>query len=137
VLLAQEQSKWLLAAMVMFALPILDTALAFVRRWVNRRPLFSADRHHFHHQLVARGFSIRQTVLVSYALAFGFCLLGMMIAYMRTRYAVAFYLVIFGSIIVAAYKMGLVHEKRPATKPNDANISVKPAPASPDKPDAI
>ena len=55
VLLAQEQSKWLLAAMVMFALPILDTALAFVRRWVNRRPLFSADRHHFHHQLVARG----------------------------------------------------------------------------------
>jgi UDP-GlcNAc:undecaprenyl-phosphate/decaprenyl-phosphate GlcNAc-1-phosphate transferase len=137
VLLAQEQSKWLLAAMVMFALPILDTALAFVRRWVNRRPLFSADRHHFHHQLVARGFSIRQTVLVSYALAFGFCLLGMMIAYMRTRYAVAFYLVIFGSIIVAAYKMGLVHEKRPATKPNDANISAKPAPASPDKPDAI
>ncbi len=90
VLLAEEQSKWLLAAMVMFALPILDTALAFVRRWVNRRPLFSADRHHFHHQLVARGFSIRQTVLISYALAFAFCLLGMMIAYMRTRYASRF-----------------------------------------------
>jgi type IV secretory pathway protease TraF len=34
-----------------------------------------------------------------------------MIAFMRTRYVVAFYLVIFGSIIVAAYKMGLVHEK--------------------------
>jgi UDP-GlcNAc:undecaprenyl-phosphate GlcNAc-1-phosphate transferase len=110
VLLAQEQSKWLLAAMVMFALPILDTALAFVRRWVNRRPLFSADRHHFHHQLVARGYSIRQTVLISYGLAFAFCLLGMLIVYMRTRYAISFYLVIFGSIIVAAYKMGLVHE---------------------------
>jgi UDP-GlcNAc:undecaprenyl-phosphate GlcNAc-1-phosphate transferase len=123
VLLAEEQSKWLLAAMVMFALPILDTALAFVRRWVNRRPLFSADRHHFHHQLVARGFSIRQTVLVSYALAFAFCVLGMMIAYMRTRYAVAFYLVIFGSIIVAAYKIGLVHEKRPVPDPGDATIS--------------
>ena len=25
------------------------------RRWVNGRPLFSADRHHFHHQMVARG----------------------------------------------------------------------------------
>jgi len=123
VLLAEEQSKWLLAAMVMFALPILDTALAFVRRWVNRRPLFSADRHHFHHQLVARGFSIRQTVLVSYVLAFAFCVLGMMIAYMRTRYAVAFYLVIFGSIIVAAYKMGLVHEKRRVEGQDDANIS--------------
>src|SRR5580700_2800568 len=86
-LLAQEQSKWFLAAMVMFALPVLDTALAFMRRWVNRRPLFSADRHHFHHQLVARGLSIKKTVVVSYGLAFGFVFLGALIAYMRTRYA--------------------------------------------------
>ncbi|HEX4055472.1 MAG TPA: MraY family glycosyltransferase [Tepidisphaeraceae bacterium] len=117
VLLAQEQSKWLLAALVMFALPILDTALAFARRWVNRRPLFSADRHHFHHQLVERGFSIRQTVLISYGLAFAFGILGMMVAYIRTRYAISFYLVIFGSIIVAAYKMGLVHEKTRVVTP--------------------
>jgi len=117
ILLAQEQSKWLLAALVMFALPILDTTLAFVRRWVNRRPLFSADKYHLHHQLVARGLSIRKTVVVMYGLAIGFCLLGMLIAYMRTRYAIAFYLVIFGSLIVAAYKMGLVHEKARAAKP--------------------
>jgi hypothetical protein len=50
-------------------------------------------------------------VVISYGLAIAFCLLGMFIAYMRTRYAIAFYLVIFGSLIVAAYKMGLVHEK--------------------------
>jgi hypothetical protein len=31
--------------------------------------------------------------------------------YIRTRYAVAVYLVVFGSIIVAAYKAGMVHEK--------------------------
>ena len=55
ILMAQERAKWFLAAMVMFALPILDTALAFARRWVNGRPLFSADKQHFHHQLVARG----------------------------------------------------------------------------------
>jgi UDP-GlcNAc:undecaprenyl-phosphate/decaprenyl-phosphate GlcNAc-1-phosphate transferase len=137
VLLAQEQSKWLLAAMVMFALPILDTALAFARRWVNRRPLFSADRHHFHHQLVDRGFSIRQTVLISYALTFAFGLLGMMIAYMRMRYAVSFYLIIFGSLIVAAYKMGLVHEKARVVTPKslgstDAMIPMKASPQSGD-----
>ena len=117
ILLAQEQAKWLLAAMVMFALPILDTALAFVRRWVNRRPLFSADRYHLHHQLVARGYSVRKTVVISYGLAIGFCLLGMLIVYMRTRYAIAFYLVIFGSLIVAAYKMGLVHENTAGGQP--------------------
>ena len=129
ILLAQEQAKWLLAALVMFALPILDTALAFVRRWVNRRPLFSADRHHLHHQLVARGFSVRKTVVISYGLAIGFCLLGMLIAYMRTRYAIAFYLVIFGSLIVAAYKMGLVHEKLRVVSPNHWAQSMPLSPA--------
>jgi UDP-N-acetylmuramyl pentapeptide phosphotransferase/UDP-N-acetylglucosamine-1-phosphate transferase len=132
VLLAEEQSKWLLAALVMFALPIMDSSLAIVRRWVNKRPLFSADRHHFHHQLMDRGFSIRKTVVISYGLTFAFCLLGMLIAIMRTRYAVAFYLVIFGSMIVAAYKMGLVHEKVRVVAPKPlgaANVAIT-APSS-------
>jgi UDP-GlcNAc:undecaprenyl-phosphate/decaprenyl-phosphate GlcNAc-1-phosphate transferase len=120
VMLAEDQSKWLLAALVMFALPVLDTSLAFARRWVNRRPLFSADRHHFHHQLQARGLSVRKTVVLSYGLALMFALLGALIVYMRTRYAVAFYLVIFGSIIVAAYKMGMVHEKKLETQELEA-----------------
>jgi UDP-GlcNAc:undecaprenyl-phosphate GlcNAc-1-phosphate transferase len=130
VLLAEAQSKWFLAAIVMFALPVLDTALAFTRRWVNRRPLFGADRHHFHHQLVDRGYSIRKTVLISYWLAIGFCILGALIVYMRTRYAVAFYLVIFGSIIVASYKMGLVHEK-PHVVSSGPLEATDPAMASP------
>jgi hypothetical protein len=109
--MAREQSRWILASMVMFALPILDTALAFARRWVNGRPLFSADKQHFHHQLVARGFSVKQTVLISYSLAVFFGLLGIAMLFVRTRYAGAIYLVTFGSIIVAAYKMGMVHEK--------------------------
>ncbi|HEX4796287.1 MAG TPA: MraY family glycosyltransferase, partial [Humisphaera sp.] len=109
--MAREQSRWILASMVMFALPILDTALAFARRWVNGRPLFSADKQHFHHQLVARGFSVKQTVLISYSLAVFFGLLGITMLFVRTRYAGAIYLVTFGSIIVAAYKMGMVHEK--------------------------
>ena len=96
VLMGQERAKWFLAATVMFALPILDTALAFTRRWINHRPLFSADRQHFHHQLVARGFTVKQTVLISYCLAIFFGLLGTIIVFMRTRYAVAFYMVIFG-----------------------------------------
>jgi UDP-GlcNAc:undecaprenyl-phosphate GlcNAc-1-phosphate transferase len=111
ILMAQVQSKWFLAAMVMFALPILDTSLAFARRWIARRPLFSADAQHFHHQLIQRGFSVRQTVMIEYGLSLVFALLGIGIVYVRTRYAVALYLVTFGSIIVAAYKMGMVHER--------------------------
>src|ERR1700722_7853838 len=116
-LLAQSQTRWFLAALVMFSLPVLDTALALARRYVNKRPLFSADRHHFHHQLVARGLSVRKTVLISYSLSIGFTLLGALIVIMRTRYAVAIYLATFGSIIVTAYKMGMVHEKPTVVAP--------------------
>ena len=75
------------------------------------------QRTNLHHQLVARGYSVKVTVLLSYTLALGFCGLGILIAYMRVRYAIAFYLVIFGSIIVAAYKMGMVHEKPRVVSP--------------------
>lgn len=105
------QFKWFLGSMVMFSLPLLDTALAFTRRWVNRRPLFSPDRFHLHHQLVARGFSVKQTVVISYGLSLVFAVLGALIVYARTRYAVAIYLVVFGSLVVAAVKMGMVHER--------------------------
>jgi len=48
--------------------------------------------------------------------------------FMRTRYAVALYMVIFGSIIVAAYKMGMVHERPRVIRPStlDAEDSVRP-----------
>ncbi len=113
VLMGQGQHpKWFLAAMVIFALPVLDTSLAFARRYVNGRPLFSADKFHIHHQFVSRGYSVKQTVVMMYAMAVGFLILGTLIIFLRTRYAIAVWMVIFGSLLVAAYKMGMVHERR-------------------------
>jgi UDP-GlcNAc:undecaprenyl-phosphate GlcNAc-1-phosphate transferase len=111
ILLGEAEARWLLAAMVMFSLPVLDTALAFARRKLAGRPLFSPDKQHLHHQLVARGLSVKQAVLTAYGLAVFFVLCGIAIVYIRTRFAVAFYLVLFGWIIVAAYKMGMIHER--------------------------
>lgn len=120
--------RWFLASIVIFSLPILDSALAFVRRWVNGRPLFSPDRYHFHHQLVSRGFSVKQTVLISYGLSVIFAGLGVVIVYIRARYAVGVYLIVFGSIIVAAYKMGMVHERVGLASPNRPQNPKPPLP---------
>jgi UDP-GlcNAc:undecaprenyl-phosphate GlcNAc-1-phosphate transferase len=110
-MMAEVDTRWLLASLVMFALPVLDTALAIARRVVNKRHVFAPDKQHFHHQLVARGLTVRRAVITAYLLAVGFTFLGVMLVYLRTRYAIAAYLVIFGSIIVTAYKMGMVHER--------------------------
>ncbi len=47
-------------------LPLLDTALAFVRRVITKSNPFDADRDHVHHRLLALGLSHRNAVLTLY-----------------------------------------------------------------------
>jgi UDP-GlcNAc:undecaprenyl-phosphate GlcNAc-1-phosphate transferase len=56
----------LLVPLVALGVPVLDTALAIVRRWRTRRPIFQADTEHLHHRLLKRGLSQRQTAVVLY-----------------------------------------------------------------------
>ena len=55
------------AVLVILAVPLLDTTLAIARRAVRGRPLFSPDRDHLHHRLLARTSSQRRAVLILYA----------------------------------------------------------------------
>lgn len=56
----------ILAPLVALGLPIADTLLALGRRALRGRPLFSADKEHIHHRLLALGLSQRQAVAVLY-----------------------------------------------------------------------
>jgi len=62
---------------VSFGLPILETALSVLRRFIGGRPVFTADREHIHHKLLARGMSHRQVVIVLYAVSAFFALLSL------------------------------------------------------------
>lgn len=55
------------APITVFALPLLDVALAMGRRFLRRVPLFSADRGHIHHVIQDRGFKPKGAALVLYA----------------------------------------------------------------------
>lgn len=50
-------------------LPILDTLLAVLRRWRQRRPIGQADREHFHHRLLQLGLSQREAAVVMYLIS--------------------------------------------------------------------
>jgi UDP-GlcNAc:undecaprenyl-phosphate GlcNAc-1-phosphate transferase len=62
---------------VSFGLPILETALSIVRRFIGGRPVFTADCEHIHHKLLQRGLSHRQVVIVLYAVSALFALLSL------------------------------------------------------------
>jgi UDP-GlcNAc:undecaprenyl-phosphate/decaprenyl-phosphate GlcNAc-1-phosphate transferase len=54
---------------VSFGLPILETAISIMRRFLLGQPLFTADRGHIHHKLLERGFSQRQAVIILYGVS--------------------------------------------------------------------
>jgi UDP-GlcNAc:undecaprenyl-phosphate GlcNAc-1-phosphate transferase len=56
------------APLMVLAIPLLDTALAIVRRFLRRQPIFAADRGHIHHRLLARGLTPRRVVLLLYGM---------------------------------------------------------------------
>ena len=58
---------------VSFGLPILETVLSMVRRFISGRPVFTGDREHIHHKLLEHGLSHRQVVIVLYAVSAVWC----------------------------------------------------------------
>ena len=62
---------------VSFGLPILETALSIVRRFISGRPVFTADREHIHHKLLQLGLSHRQVVITLYAVSAFFALISL------------------------------------------------------------
>lgn len=57
----------LIAPMMALCVPLLDTALSILRRFLRRQPIFSADHGHIHHRLLDRGLTPRRVALMLYA----------------------------------------------------------------------
>jgi UDP-GlcNAc:undecaprenyl-phosphate GlcNAc-1-phosphate transferase len=66
----------LIAPLFVLALPILDTALAILRRGLRGLPIFRPDRKHLHHHLLGMGLSRRRVVLYFYAVTLIFLVMG-------------------------------------------------------------
>ncbi len=94
------------ACLIVFALPITDTSLAIFRRKMRGKPLFSPDNEHLHHLLRRTGMSVRRSVLVMYAMAMLFAILGVTLVALelRWRYVLAVFFTLYGFILVTAYK---------------------------------
>jgi UDP-GlcNAc:undecaprenyl-phosphate GlcNAc-1-phosphate transferase len=69
-----------LAPLLLLALPILDTGLSIVRRWLRGKPVFGADEHHLHHRMLAIGLTHVRAVVLLYVMAAGLAVLGIVLA---------------------------------------------------------
>jgi UDP-GlcNAc:undecaprenyl-phosphate GlcNAc-1-phosphate transferase len=75
-----HQTNSLLAFLIpilALGLPVLDTALSLIRRFLEQRSLFRPDQDHIHHRIARRfGLTHRMTVLVLYGVSLKFGVLA-------------------------------------------------------------
>lgn len=98
------KTQFVLAGLIMYAVPIIDTVLAIVRRKLAGRSISEADDQHLHHML-CRALGVKGAVLTLYAIAGAFTVLGVALSLSRARLVYALVLIIACYIAVAAIKI--------------------------------
>ena len=112
---AQALFSIVVPAMI-FALPLMDTVIAFFRRLAKGQSPFKADHAHLHHKLIDNGFTPKQSVIVIYCASAVFCVAS--ILFMRYK-VLSCLLVLLDFILLELLKHGLLFcpRKRRAAKP--------------------
>lgn len=103
----------LFVPLTILGLPILDTLFAVIRRTIKGQPIFSADKQHFHHQLLGMNFSQRTTVLIIYAITVLFALTSIFYVLKISKSAVIIYIVLTVVFVWFVFYTNIVTEKKP------------------------
>lgn len=72
------RTQYVVAGLICFAVPIIDTALAIVRRKMEGKSISAADDQHIHHML-KRAFGVKKAVFIL-RIAGSFALLGALVS---------------------------------------------------------
>lgn len=104
----------LIVPLIALAVPITDTILAIVRRKSSGVPIFSPDKNHLHHRLLAKGLSQKQVVLVMYALTAFFSCVALLIIHLRMIPGLLITAAALVLFILWARKLGVMEEIVPS-----------------------
>ena len=70
-------ARVLVVPVLVLGLPIYDSAATILKRFLEGRPIYKPDRAHLHHQLMDKGLSVRETVLLMYGITGLLCMLAL------------------------------------------------------------
>ncbi len=85
---------------IALAVPIFDTVFAIVRRARRGQPVFSPDKEHFHHQLMAAGLNPKQAVILIYFATGLLGVLAIFLGFLNGLWALGF--VVFSICLIVA-----------------------------------
>jgi UDP-GlcNAc:undecaprenyl-phosphate GlcNAc-1-phosphate transferase len=96
------------APLMAMSLPLVDTSLAIVRRFLRNRPIFLGDRGHIHHRLLDRGNSPKQTAILLYLVCGAGALLSLAQQCLHRRFSALVILIFCGAVWAGIRYLGYV-----------------------------
>ena len=72
----------LLSILLVFRVPIAEAYLSIIRRIIKRKNPFKADKEHFHHLLIKRGFTRECATLALVTISLFFGVLGILVSFL-------------------------------------------------------
>ncbi len=112
----------LLLPILILAIPIGDTSIAFFRRLNKGKHPFKPDKDHLHHRLIYLGLSHKQAVYIIYLAAMGFAFTSYLLAcHLLMVGGIAFFLVILLSAL-GLKRLGYLEAQRIRTYYGDSEI---------------
>lgn len=88
----------MIAPLMVLAVPMLDVCLSIVRRFIRKKPIFSGDRGHIHHQLLDRGLGPRGVVLILYGVTGLAAVFSLLQSVYHNQYYAPLIIILFCSI---------------------------------------
>ena len=95
-----------LIPLLAMGIPVFDTVLSPIRRFLVGRKLFQPDKSHIHHKLLDMGFSTRKAVLLIYAISVALCLFAIAMVNFQDKRAGLFLIVVGIAAVLFTRKLG-------------------------------
>lgn len=92
-------------------IPVFDTFFSMLRRFLERRSIFSPDHGHFHHRLLALGLHQRHVVIIAYGLTLVTAGLGMFMLITRSIQTIVIFICILFLLLLVFRAVGAVRLK--------------------------
>ncbi len=104
--LKSQVGALMLIPLLALGVPVFDTILSPLRRWVRGRKIFRADNGHIHHKLLAMGLSSRNTVLILYGATVALCVFAIVIVNLRSDVAGLILVIVGAGTLILMRKAG-------------------------------
>ena len=96
----------MLIPILALGVPLFDTILSPLRRFVRGKKMFRPDNGHVHHRLVSMGLTTKKAVLIIYMLTFFLCIMAVVMVNLRDEQAGLFLVVLGAGAVVFVRKLG-------------------------------